>query len=181
VLREAKGIRIEVKKKFLGPQVYRVWKTKTIYWEFECANHAQDAKLQLSAPVLIGQTVEKGNLWWFGNRYYWDGDGDLSQADVVALLVQRARRKQATLEKAHATLAAPVQVVEPSPASRREPIPESVRHEVWRRDEGRCVDCGSRERLEFDHIIPVSRGGSNTARNLELRCESCNRSKGATI
>src|SRR5206468_2775089 len=44
----------------------------------------------------------------------------------------------------------------------REPIPERVRHEVWRRDEGRCVDCGSRERLEFDHIVPVAAGGSNT-------------------
>ena len=63
----------------------------------------------------------------------------------------------------------------------RRPIPESVRNEVWRRDQGHCVDCGSRERLEFDHIIPVSRGGSNTARNIELRCETCNRSKGARI
>jgi hypothetical protein len=63
----------------------------------------------------------------------------------------------------------------------RQPIPESVRHEVWRRDQGRCVDCGSRERLEYDHIIPVSRGGSNTARNIELRCESCNRRKAASI
>jgi hypothetical protein len=65
--------------------------------------------------------------------------------------------------------------------TKRVSISEAVRHEVWRRDEGKCVDCGSRERLEFDHIIPVSAGGSNTARNLELRCESCNRRKGATI
>ncbi len=64
---------------------------------------------------------------------------------------------------------------------RREVISEHVRHEVWRRDGGRCVDCGSRDRLEFDHIIPWSKGGSSTARNLELRCEACNRSKGATI
>jgi hypothetical protein len=63
----------------------------------------------------------------------------------------------------------------------REPIPAAVRREVWRRDEGKCVDCGSRERLEFDHIIPVSKGGSNTARNIELRCESCNRHKYANI
>jgi 5-methylcytosine-specific restriction endonuclease McrA len=63
----------------------------------------------------------------------------------------------------------------------RRPIPASVRNEVWRRDQGRCVDCGSRERLEYDHIIPVSRGGSNTARNIELRCETCNRTKGARI
>lgn len=64
---------------------------------------------------------------------------------------------------------------------RRQAIPERVRHEVWRRDRGRCVDCGTRERLEFDHIVPVSRGGSNTARNIELRCESCNRRKSARI
>ncbi len=66
-------------------------------------------------------------------------------------------------------------------AGNREPIPESVRNAVWRRDEARCVDCGSRERLEYDHIVPVSRGGSNTARNIELRCESCNRRKAASI
>jgi hypothetical protein len=60
-------------------------------------------------------------------------------------------------------------------------LPERVRHEVWRRDGGRCVQCGSRGRLEFDHIIPFSRGGSSTARNIELRCEPCNRRKGARI
>jgi HNH endonuclease len=65
--------------------------------------------------------------------------------------------------------------------SRREPIAERVRHEVWRRDQGRCVDCGSGDRLEFDHIIPISKGGSNTARNLERRCEACNRRKAAHI
>ena len=65
--------------------------------------------------------------------------------------------------------------------SPRTAIPEAVRHEVWRRDQGRCVDCGSRERLEFDHIIPVSAGGSNTARNITLRCEPCNRTKAARV
>lgn len=60
-------------------------------------------------------------------------------------------------------------------------IPESVRVEVWRRDQGRCAGCGSREKLEYDHIVPVSRGGSNTARNVELLCEACNRSKGDRI
>jgi hypothetical protein len=63
----------------------------------------------------------------------------------------------------------------------REPIPENVRLFVWRRDNGQCVKCGSRERLEFDHIIPVVAGGSNTERNIQILCESCNRSKSATV
>ena len=63
----------------------------------------------------------------------------------------------------------------------RDPIPRDVRIEVWRRDGGKCVRCGGRERLEFDHIVPVSKGGSNTARNIELLCETCNRSKGCSV
>lgn len=64
---------------------------------------------------------------------------------------------------------------------KRQPIPSAVRREVWRRDEGKCARCGSREKLEYDHIVPIARGGSNTARNIELLCESCNRSKSASI
>jgi len=64
---------------------------------------------------------------------------------------------------------------------RREGIPREVQREVWRRDLGMCVDCSSNEKLEYDHIIPFSRGGSNTVRNIQLLCESCNRSKGNRI
>jgi 5-methylcytosine-specific restriction endonuclease McrA len=66
-------------------------------------------------------------------------------------------------------------------APRREAIPEEVRIAVWRRDGGQCARCASRENLEYDHIIPVSKGGSNTARNIELLCQSCNRSKKDSI
>jgi hypothetical protein len=63
----------------------------------------------------------------------------------------------------------------------REVIPESVRVFVWQRDQGKCVQCGRREGLEFDHIIPIAEGGSSTERNIQLLCEHCNRSKGKTI
>ena len=60
-------------------------------------------------------------------------------------------------------------------------ISEAVRIQVWQRDGGKCSRCGSRERLEYDHIVPISKGGSNTARNIELLCEKCNRSKSNNI
>jgi hypothetical protein len=60
---------------------------------------------------------------------------------------------------------------------RRKPIPQNVQDKVWNRDGGQCVNCGSREKLEFDHIIPFSKGGSDTFRNLQLLCERCNRQK----
>ena len=55
----------------------------------------------------------------------------------------------------------------------KEHISESVRLAVWRRDLGRCVDCGSVESVVFDLIVPISQGGSDSAVNVELRCQSC--------
>ncbi|MFH0992404.1 MAG: HNH endonuclease signature motif containing protein [bacterium] len=60
-------------------------------------------------------------------------------------------------------------------------IPPDVKLAVWRRDQGKCVQCGSKGKLEYDHIIPVSKGGSNTERNIQLLCEKCNREKATNI
>jgi len=65
--------------------------------------------------------------------------------------------------------------------SSREKISQDILDAVWRRDEGKCVECGSREKLEFDHIIPLSKGGANTYRNIQLLCEMCNRKKSNKI
>jgi hypothetical protein len=92
--------------------------------------------------------------------------------------LQKQRRPAAA---APAALAAQFALPAAAPTPVRRSISERTRHEVWRRDQGRCVDCESRENLEFDHIIPVSRGGSNTTRNIELRCQVCNARKGARI
>lgn len=64
---------------------------------------------------------------------------------------------------------------------RREAIPRAVQREVWQRDGGKCVECDSRAKLCFDHIVPFSKGGSNSVRNLQLLCEHCNLSKGNRI
>jgi 5-methylcytosine-specific restriction endonuclease McrA len=50
--------------------------------------------------------------------------------------------------------------------------------ELWRR-EPVCVDCG--EGRGLDHVIPLSRGGSNTSGNLANRCRSCNSRKGKRL
>ena len=67
------------------------------------------------------------------------------------------------------------------PSARRERIPDSVRLFVWQRDSGVCIRCGTNQKLEFDHIIPVAEGGTNTERNIQLLCETCNRQKGKRI
>jgi 5-methylcytosine-specific restriction endonuclease McrA len=50
--------------------------------------------------------------------------------------------------------------------------------EIWKRDKGRCVICGSHDNLHFDHIIPYSKGGSSlVAENIQLLCARHNLAK----
>ena len=65
--------------------------------------------------------------------------------------------------------------------SARQAIPRSVQRLVWERDNERCVECGSTSNLQFDHIIPVSRGGSNSAENIQILCQACNLRKSNRI
>lgn len=95
----------------------------------------------------------------------------------IAAYGQRYPERDPEIEVLFCTPASPL----PFEQTTRQPIPEAVRTEVWRRDQGCCVGCGGRENLEFDHIIPVSRGGATSARNLQLLCKSCNLGKGASI
>ncbi len=57
-------------------------------------------------------------------------------------------------------------------------IPTAVKLEVWKRDRGSCVNCGSRENLHFDHVIPYSQGGTSlSAQNIQLLCAKHNLQK----
>ncbi|WP_067567307.1 TerD family protein [Nocardia acidivorans] len=60
-------------------------------------------------------------------------------------------------------------------------ISQEIKAQVWQRDGGKCVECGDSHYLEFDHIIPLSRGGATSAANLQILCRACNRAKGANI
>lgn len=60
-------------------------------------------------------------------------------------------------------------------------IPHEVKSEVWARDGGRCTLCSENQYLEFDHIIPHSKGGANSVGNIQLLCRKCNLNKSDRI
>ncbi len=41
-----------------------------------------------------------------------------------------------------------------------------------------CVFCGEKENLERDHLIPLSRGGTQDPENIAWSCSTCNASRG---
>lgn len=59
-------------------------------------------------------------------------------------------------------------------------VPNKTRHEVFKRDNYRCVECGATKAhtmLTIDHITPRSKGGSNDIDNLQVLCIKCNMEK----
>jgi len=61
-------------------------------------------------------------------------------------------------------------------------IPSAVKFEVWKRDKGSCVLCGSTSNLHFDHDLPFSKGGSSLlAANIRILCAKHNLSKSDKI
>ena len=66
----------------------------------------------------------------------------------------------------------------PAANQRTRYIPEHVKREVRERDLNCCtyenpltgLRCGSKHRVQFDHITPYARGGAHTSENLRLRC-----------
>ncbi|SRR5260221_14597464 len=57
-------------------------------------------------------------------------------------------------------------------------VPAQTRRDLWQRDQGACVRCGSTNDITIDHIVPVSFGGKSELHNLQLLCKKCHGKKG---
>jgi len=138
--------------------------------------------LQREEPLYLGswfprfKNKQEGKFWWYRDKFWISTM--YSEEEARLLLWEKGRREQRKFERLAKAKAAAKEARE---EAGRERIPEEVRLLVWERDGGRCVKCGSTEDLEFDHIIPVSKGGSNTGKNVQLLCARCNREKGDRI
>jgi hypothetical protein len=58
---------------------------------------------------------------------------------------------------------------------------QQFRAMIFSRDGWKCKACSAIEALCVDHIIPVSKGGSDELDNLQTLCKSCNSRKGSKI
>ena len=70
-------------------------------------------------------------------------------------------------------------------AMKRGATVENVNYDaIWERDNGICYICGLfilREDVHFDHVIPLSKGGSHTYENVRVTHSRCNLSKHAKL
>lgn len=173
-LRKVSNGRVEERGIFFRKWLFHT--TKTNYYvlhsgEYEHALAERDS----TGVAKIGQDGGRV-LWWADSGLYW-ADRELSAENVALLIWDRQRRQDAKLDRLRTIREQGEEVS----AARRRGIPADVRAHVWQRDAGRCQKCGNRNDLQFDHIIPVSKGGGNSAKNIQLLCGDCNRRKGNSI
>lgn len=68
-----------------------------------------------------------------------------------------------------------------SKAYQRKLMTDSLRYDIMKRDNFRCVLCGRSAqegvKLHVDHIVPVARGGKTVPENLRTLCDQCNLGK----
>lgn len=153
----------------IGSKTYHLGSMTGI--EFANSQHRQQR-----FPTAI-TTIEGKKYWQFQDRFYWDDEG-LKAAQVHALLVTLQQRRQRHIENAQATVA---MGSTPRAATVRKVIPDDVKQYIWARDEGQCRNCTATAELQFDHIIPLAKGGSNNADNLQVLCGPCNRAKSSGL
>lgn len=147
-------------------------KIMELRWSKTEVRAAQQA--QATEPVQVWRDGRR-SLWLFMDSFYWDDDG-LGAEDVKALVLQRKRRLEQKLQSARSMMRA-----EENGRPTRAPISTELRRAVFERDGGCCVECGETFDLQYDHILPVARGGATTLENLQLLCAECNRRKSDSI
>ncbi|RRQ23801.1 HNH endonuclease [Guyparkeria sp. SCN-R1] len=139
---------------------------------------AQEYKNGVKPPdmVRVYEKIKKGI--WSDNGYFqlvdsWkehDGHRQVFKFKLLAV--------ETELEDLDAEL--PPQHSDQQP--RRRVIPSAVKLEVWKRDGGKCVECGATDELHFDHIVPYSKGGTSLkAENVQLLCARHNLAKSTKI
>jgi hypothetical protein len=130
---------------------------------------AQEFKLGTRKPELVRAYEKiKAGIWSYNGMFElvdswreYDGRRQVFKFKLIAVEDVEPEALSSTVILAH-----------------RRIIPTAVKLEVWKRDSGKCVQCGATSDLHFDHVIPYSKGGTSiTAENVQLLCARHNLEK----
>jgi hypothetical protein len=141
--------------------------------------------IRVSDPVDNPMFLGGHQLMFFRDRLFLaerPAKTDQEREEIVLRVKKAVYEETAEVAKLKASVAnleAAIEYTKTGP--KRDIIPDSVKLVVWARDGGACVRCGSKLNLHFDHVIPVVKGGGNSAENIQVLCQTCNLKKGDRI
>lgn len=154
--------------------------------EYEKSRVAPFSFAQLSSHLSISEIKDPDLhwLWLYRDTFYITERAPRpSEIDEVILRIKALHFQQDEGLKRLKEQVANFEAVEDvlRAGTTRKAIPDDVKLLVWTRDKGVCARCGASKELHFDHIIPLSRGGSDEPENIQILCRTCNLTKSDRI
>lgn len=105
---------------------------------------------------------------------------EADESSIEAALSALTERSLAAIVGAAVQLAFHDRLTRPDRPSAAVPqwrIAKAKRFAIYARDGHACVYCGAADALSLDHVVPRSKGGSDSEHNLVTACQPCNSSK----
>ena len=114
---------------------------------------------------------------------YFDTYRDRLDADIKFVITEKFVRQNRSSEPVPVKDVEKFEVLNTALAdsTKRIVFPEEVRVAVFEKSDGVCELCGKplyKANYTLDHIVPLSRGGTNSIKNLRAVHEGCNKMKG---
>jgi 5-methylcytosine-specific restriction endonuclease McrA len=174
----------------VGPSARRLWMKLDAFLTAD--EYRESAQRPFSFGRLVqfyhSSTTECGDLnwlWLYRDTFYvTDRDPHTAEFEEVILRIKVSHFQRDEELKRLQEQVANFEAIDGQlrgGARTRKTIPDDVKLLVWSRDKAACVKCGASKELHFDHIVPLARGGSDEAVNIQLLCRTCNLAKGDRI
>lgn len=151
--------------------------------EWRCMELALDPAFRYSSEICLSEILRyfKSMGTSYGLLFRWKGKK--RAVSFIELQINKGRMEYG-LEKISVKIdytSKPQQSVK----RKRTHIPRGLRKEVFKRDNYTCKECGAKKSegatLHIDHIIPISKGGTDELSNLQTLCADCNLNKSNII
>lgn len=121
-------------------------------------NSSKIKKGYLPCSIVISHKYED----IYVNYIFFSSNGSLLTEENIQTFIKKVHNSSNKIEKK---------------ITKRDPIGTPLRHECFKRDNYRCVECGRTNKesiLHADHILPVSQNGKDELDNLQTLCDNCN-------
>lgn len=128
----------------------------------------------------ISKTTDKGKATIFPSKAKIKRVKDHAPKKTSGFIIEELSKPEPNPEVTSDPIPIPAQQtkeIQSEDMSKRIVFPQETRMSVYNQSEGRCVYCGRFipfDEMTIDHIVPLSKGGTNYEKNLQCCCKECN-------